>query len=198
VDFDNLVTNMTTTTFQVFRETALPGSLAPYAIYYIAPAGQPNHVEIYVTDATGTATRRVLTAADVQSLINTSIASASNLTIVSNIAARNALAPTTSRWAYVTDATGDATVASGGATYLYNPTGSTWIKTSEAEALDVVATWASLTGKPSSAVADIDDAVAKRHTHANATQLNKIGEDGSGNMTYNGSLPATGWTTTAW
>jgi hypothetical protein len=189
---------MTTTTFQVFRETALPGTLVPYAIYYVAPTGQPNHVEIYVTDATGTATRRVLTAADVQSLINASISSASNLTIVSNIAARNALAPTTSKWAYVIDATGDATVTAGGATYLYNPTGSMWVKTSEAESLDVIASWANLTGKPSSAVADIDDAVAKRHVHANATQLNKIGEDGSGNMTYNGSLPAMGWTTTAW
>jgi hypothetical protein len=190
---------MSTVAFQVFRETALPGVLTPYAIYYIAPAGQPNHVEIYVTDSTGTATRRVMTAADVQSLINATLAGANDLTIVANIAARNALLPLTSaKWVYVQDATGDGTVVSGGATYLYNPSGSTWVKTSEAESLDVVASWANLAGKPTSAAADIDDAVAKRHTHANMTQLNKIGEDGSGNMTYNGSLPATGWTTTAW
>ena len=190
---------MSTVAFQVFRETALPGVLTPYAIYYVAPAGQPNHVEIYVTDSTGTATRRILTAADVQSMIATTLAGSNDLTIVSDIGSRNALLPLTSaKWVYVENATGDTTVLSGGATYLYNPTTQVWMKTSEAESLDIVASWAALVGKPNSSPSAIDTAVAQSHVHANMTQLNKIGEDVSGNMTYNGSLPATGWTTTAW
>ena len=50
--------------------------------------------------------------------------------------------------------------------------------------------WAVITGKPDSAVADIDDAVAKRHAHANAAQLDKIGE-ADGVLTYGGVAMAT-------
>lgn len=95
------------------------------------------------------------------------------------------------------DATGDATVASGGATYLYNVAGAAWVKISEAESMDVSLNWAALVGRPSSAVADIDDAVAKRHTHANKTELDKIGEAG-GELTYNGAQVKTEWGSTGW
>lgn len=50
--------------------------------------------------------------------------------------------------------------------------------------------WAVITGKPSSAVEDIDDAVAKKHEHANKDQLDKVGE-ADGVMTYNGEKMAT-------
>ena len=50
--------------------------------------------------------------------------------------------------------------------------------------------WAVITGKPSSAVADIDDAVAKRHEHANKAQLDKVGE-ADGVMTYDSKKIAT-------
>ena len=50
--------------------------------------------------------------------------------------------------------------------------------------------WAVITGKPSSAVADIDDAVAKRHEHANKAQLDKVGET-DGVMTYDSKKMAT-------
>ena len=35
--------------------------------------------------------------------------------------------------------------------------------------------------------ANLSDAVSKKHTHANKTYIDKIGEDGSGNPTYNGN-----------
>lgn len=76
----------------------------------------------------------------------------------------NALNPTRAIYVYVTNATGDSTVASGGATYLFNPTNSTWIKTSEAESMDVSVNWASITGKPTSSAAQIDAAVAASHS----------------------------------
>ena len=50
--------------------------------------------------------------------------------------------------------------------------------------------WAVITGKPNSSVEDIDDAVAKKHSHANAAQLDKVGE-ADGVMTYGGAKMAT-------
>lgn len=184
--------------FKVFRETALPGTLQPYSVYFVAPATPVGYVEIYVTDAAGTATRRIHTQADIQALINSSLAAANSLTVVADIAARNALAPNSVRYALVRNATGDATVASGAATYVYDVTNTAWVKVSEAESLDVVQTWAALTGKPTSSVAAIDAAVTASHTHANKTQLDKVGEDGGGNLTYNGVIPSTAWNSVGW
>jgi hypothetical protein len=99
---------------------------------------------------------------------------------------------------YVIEATGDTTVTAGGATYLYNPGTTSWVKASESESMDLVLSWANLTGKPASAVADIDDTVVKRHTHANATELAKIGEDAGGSMTYNGTPVGANWASAAW
>ena len=185
---------------KIYRKTALPGTLEAYALYLIAPASDADILEIVAVDAAGTASRHVVNKTDIQAMIDASMASAgiNNLTIVADIAARDALTPTDPIQVYVTDATGDGTVASGGAFYLYNPTGDTWIKTGESESLDVVLSWANIQDKPTSSVTDIDDAVSKRHTHGNKTQLDKIDEDGNGHMTYNGSLPVTGWASTDW
>jgi hypothetical protein len=188
---------MATAPLQFFKETALPAVVNPHSIYFVAPPSDPAHVEIYVTNSTGAVTRKVVDSADVQNMINTSIAAANTLTIVADIAARDALAPTHSIFAFVTNATGDSTVVSGGATYLWNPTSSAWIKVSEAESLDVVLQWANIQGKPTSSPSQIDTAVANTHTHANKTQLDKVGENGAGLMTYNGSL-VSGWNTTSW
>lgn len=186
-------------TFQVFRETAMPGTFVPYAIYFIAPSGDAAHVEVVVTDAAGTGSRHVVNKSEIQSMIDTSMASAgaSDLLIVADITARNALTPTGNVYAYVTDATGDSTVGSGGATYLYDFATTTWLKVSEAESMDVVLSWANIVGKPTSAVADIDDAVTKRHTHSNKTQLDLLGDTG-GLLTYNGNQVKTTWSSTGW
>ena len=186
-------------TFKVFKETALPGTLQPHSIYFIAPASDANLLEIFVTNAAGsTPVRHVLNKTEVQAMIDASIGAANALEIVADIPARNALTPTTPIYVYVTNATGDATVSSGGATYLFNPTGSTWIKTSESESMDVTVSWASITGRPSSSAAAIDAAVANSHTHANKTQLDQIGQNGAGELTYNGTQVKTEWGSTGW
>ena len=118
--------------------------------------------------------------------------------IVDNIAAHNALTRKNAQRVYVVNATGDSTANSGGAEYMWRSSTSAWIKLSEAESQDLVLAWANITGKPSSGVAAIDDAVAKRHSHANATQLDKIGEDGAGNVTYGGARPRIAWDSTGW
>lgn len=185
---------------KIFRETVLPGSLEPAAIYFIAPAGSPTLLEIIVTDAAGTSARHVINKSDIQDLIDASMASAgvSNAVFVADIAARDALTPSSNIFAYVTDATGDGTVASGGATYLYNTNASAWVKISEWESMDFSVAWANIQNKPASTVADIDDAVSKRHTHANKTQLDQIGENANGDLTYNGAQPHVAWDSVAW
>ena len=186
--------------FQVFRETTLPASLQPYSIYFVAPAAKPDYVELYVSDSTGSSAKRIINESDIETLINNSIAELSALEVVADITARNALNPTTNQQVLVLDATGDATVASGAATYIYQLSTTTWFKVGEFESLDLDLTvnWADIVGKPSSTAAQIDTAVSNSHTHANKIQLDKIGEDGNGNFTYNSALPVIAWTSTAW
>jgi hypothetical protein len=86
---------------------------------------------------------------------------------------------------------------------LYDPsasgTAAEWIKTSEAESMDVTAiAWSALTGGPTNTVADIDDAVDKRHAHTNLALLEKITEDDDGDLLYDGNYPTAGWTSTGW
>lgn len=185
-------------TYKVFKETALPGTLEANSIYLIAPAAKPDYVEMYVTGSSASTVKRIITDDDVQDMITTAVSAANNLVVVADITARDALSPTSNMMVLVLDASGDATVTSGAATYVYRLSTTSWIKISEAESLDLAITWASISGKPTSAVADIDDAVTKRHTHTNKTQLDKIGEDGNGDLTYNSALPKTAWQSTNW
>lgn len=102
--------------------------------------------------------------------------------IAANIAARNAMTglfPGLS--VYVVDATADSTVTSGGAFYMY--TGEAWIKTAEAESMDVVLQWANIIGKPESLPANGGNADTVDGKHAsdfmlsNATEIMETGKD---------------------
>ena len=184
--------------YRVYKETTLPGALVANAIYLVAPAATPDYLEVYVTDSAGSAQRRTPRVADIQALIDASIASAGGTVIVDDIAERDALAPTNGTTVLVIDASDDATVDSGAATYIYRESTTSWVKISEAESLDLVINWGDIVGRPTSAVADIDDAVSLRHAHTNKTELDQIGEDANGELTYNGNnirarLETTGW-----
>lgn len=187
-------------TFKIFRETALPSTLEPYALYVVAPTTKPNYIELYSTNATGTQAKRIINESDVQALINSSIANLGSIEVVDNIAQRNALNPTKNIHVYVIDATADPTVVSGSASYVYQLATSTWHKFSESESLDLDLTvyWADIVNKPTSSASAIDTAVANSHTHTNKTQLDKVGEDVNGNFTYNGSLPVINWSSVGW
>ena len=184
-----------TTTFKPFKLTAVPSLPCDQnAVFFVAPPGKPNYIEVYISNNAGTALRRLLTDTDIQELINTSIAGISGeMPIVANIAERNALTLTKNTQVLVLNATGDSTVASGAATYLYRASTTSWIKLSEAESMDLVLQWANIQGKPTSSPTAIDTAVANSHTHSNKTQLDKIGENADGLLIYNNSLPKIGW-----
>lgn len=174
-------------TYKIHKVTSLPGTLQPNSFYFVAPPGNPDYTELYVTGTSASTVKRLINEADVQALINASMSALSQMEVVANIAARNALNPTANIVVLVLDATGDATVSSGAATYVYRLSTTSWIKISEAESLDIALTWAALSGKPTSSPAQIDAAVAASHTHANLTQLALIGQDADGELTYNGN-----------
>lgn len=187
------------TAYSPHKVTAVPSSYAANDVFFVAPASDPSALEIHVANSAGTALRRINTTTDIQGMIDASVALVGTGTIEDDIAARDAIAaPKNSQQVLVLDATGDSTVSSGSATYVYKADTAEWVKISESESMDVVATWAAITGKPNSTPADIDDAVAQKHSHSNKTQLDLIDQDVNGNMLYNGVLPVSGWATAAW
>lgn len=125
---------------------------------------------------------------DVQAALDALIAAqGQSVTIVADIAARDAL-PDKKRGmdVWVIDATADPTVDRGAARYLYD--GANWVKAAEAESMDFKLNWALIQDKPASSVADIDDAVAKRHEHANKIDvLDKLTTDSEGNLLFDGN-----------
>lgn len=179
------------TAYKIYKETSVPGVLAANAIYLIAPAGKPGRLEIYATDSGGTATRQTLSESEVQAMIDAATGGGST-TFADTITARDALSPEDGEQVLVLDASGDATVASGSALYVWRQSNTSWIKLTEYESMDVTVSWADVQGRPTSTVANIDDAVTKRHSHANKSELDKVGQDGGGNPTYNGISIVTG------
>lgn len=184
---------------KIFKETALPGTLEANAIYFVAPTGSDaDYVECYVTGTDGTVVRHTPTKAEISAMIKSEIGQSNELLIVADIAARDGLSLDEIRLVYVKDATGDTTVNSGGAYYLYDKATTSWIKTGEGESMDVVQRWADIEDKPNSPVTEIDDAVTKRHSHENKTQLDEISEDENGNLTYKDEVVKTYWAKTDW
>lgn len=172
------------TTLAIHKVSSLPTTLTPSALYFVSDGVNPSLLTIHVADSTGTATRHVLTKQEVDTAISDAIAAANSMIRVANIAARNALSPTSNILVLVTDATADPGVASGAAVYFWD--GSMWTKISEFESLDVIQTWASLQNKPTSSVADIDLAVTRMHVHTNSAVLAAL-TDSSGILNYNGA-----------
>ena len=185
----------------IFKERALPAQLEANAMYLIAPPGKPHYIEMYVSGMSGSTIKRIPTTEDIQLMINAStgaIPPGAKLEVVADIAARDALLPVDNMMVMVVDATADPTVDTGAATYVYQATNLNWHKISENESMDLVLDWANIQNKPMSSVLDIDDAVNKRHSHANLAQLNKIGEDVEGNLLYNGLHPKAGLQSENW
>lgn len=183
------------------KVTTLPGSLEADSFYFVVNGA---HAESYITSSDGTA-KSIGNTAMITAIANDLIAdaiaqaAASPIDIVANIAARDALtaSATMNRIILVTDATGDPTVTAGAALYVWNETASSITKIAEYENMDVTLTWASIQGRPTSSVSQIDDAVSKRHTHANLTTLDKLGDSG-GALTYDGQAVSANWNTTNW
>lgn len=189
------------TQLKFHKVTTLPGTLEANALYFVVNG---NYSETYVTTSDGTAkslgnSAMITTIADARISAAMAAAVSNPVEIVADIAARNTLtgSAATNKLILVTNATGDATVASGAALYVFNKAAGTTTKIAEYESMDVQLTWASIQNKPTSTVSEIDDAVTKRHTHANKVTLDKLG-DSAGTLTYGGQAVSTNWNTTNW
>lgn len=178
---------------KLHKVVSLPGTLEANAIY-LRKGGGDTYADLIITDTAGNGVESV-SDARINALINA--ANNPEIQLVADITARNALSLTTNSLVLVTDASADTTVTSGAAMYFWDNTGASYVKVTEFESLDVVQDWNQLINKPTSTVAQIDQAVTDSHTHANKTQLDLIGQDGNGCFTYNGSTVNT-WETVGW
>ncbi len=186
-------------TVKFHKVTTLPGTLEADSVYFVQNGA---YAETYITNASGTAKsvgNSTMINALATAAANAAVAAMNTIEIVADIAARNTLtaAAATNKLVLVSDATGDSSVASGAALYVFNKTANTTTKIAEYESMDVVLTWAAIQGKPTSAPSLIDDAVTKRHTHANKTVLDALG-DTDGSLTYNGNNVSSVWSTNNW
>lgn len=174
---------------QFFKVTTLPGTLQANSFYLVENG---NYAETYVTNSAGVAKmvgNSVMINALIDAKVNTAVADMNLIEIVADITARDAfvVGKTRNLLILVTDASADATVDSGSALYSWAETGGVFTKLAEYESMDFAVSWANISGKPTSSPAQIDNAVSLAHSHTNKTQLDKIGENGNGNLTYNGT-----------
>jgi len=78
-------------TFKIWKETAVPATWIADSVYFIQPSGN-TFLEVYTTSVTGVP-KKVIGEADIQGMITAGLATTNEITIVADIAARNALAP---------------------------------------------------------------------------------------------------------
>jgi len=175
---------------------ALPATLVASTLYLVK-ATSSDHFEMVMSTKDGQTSRRVINATDVQSMVNSAVTSVNTFQVVADIAARDAMSLSVNTQVIVLNATGDTSVTSGSAGYVYKADTSTWHKMFETEAMDIVLNWASIVGGPTSAPAAIDNAVSKTHSHTNLVVLDLLGKDADGNLTYNGAVVSTVSSTTS-
>lgn len=182
-----------------YRVASLPAELVPGSLYFVENG---TFTESYVVGTNGVA-RSIGNSAMIRSIIAEELqewGEASNMIeIVADIDARDLLAMDKDRnmIVLVLDASDDPTVDEGSALYAYDAATQTFHKMAEYESMDVVVQWANIEGRPASSVADIDEAVTMRHTHANKATLDKLGEDSDG-LLFNGQAVTSRWSETKW
>lgn len=116
-------------TLSTIKNLVLQTAEGPQEAQFVGSIVKSSTGETFETHSTDTT--KHLTAAEKASLSHVK-----SLYIVETITERDAIAePFIGLSAYAKDATGDSTVKTGGAYYIYD--GTAWIKTAEAESLDV-------------------------------------------------------------
>lgn len=169
---------------RIERVASLPAQLTASTLYFVR-ATDADLAEIVLVGTDVAEVRHLLNKTDVAAMIAAASTELSNIIVVPNIAARDALAPTQNEIVLVVDATGDPSVNQGAATYLYDLATTSWIKIAEYESMDVSFDWSNILNGPSSTPAQIDSAVSQAHTHANKAVLDLLGADEAG-LTYDG------------
>jgi len=181
---------------QIRIVNALPQTFEPTTMYMVK-GGEAGLFEMYMSAADGLSVRHIINKSEINTMVVNALAGFNTVQVAADITARDALSPTVNTQVLVLDASADATVAAGAATYVYDVPTTTWYKISESESMDVVLQWANIVGRPTSSVADIDDAVTRRHSHANLATLDKLGET-DGFLTFDGDFVGAVTTAAEW
>lgn len=176
-----------------FKVASLPATLIPDSFYFVLNG---NYAESYLTDSSGSP-KMIGNTVMINDLITSALATVNQVEYAADYAAMTAATYPSNVTVFVADASADPTVTAGSAYYFIEQSSGTITKISEFESLDLVLDWANIINKPVSTVAQIDQAVTDSHTHANKTELDKIGEDANGCLTYDGN-PVVNWENAAW
>lgn len=171
---------------RVHKMIELPAEFEASALYLIQ--GEDDLLDLYVSSNDGLTARNIISKTEIAAMIAAAElgAGSGSLSIAADINALNALTPTEVTMVLVLDASADASVTAGAATYVYNPGTEQWIKIAEHESMDVALEWANIQDGPTSTAQEIDDAVAASHAHANLAVLDKFDEDQDEQPMYNG------------
>lgn len=176
------------------RVNALPATLTASTMYMVKGPGS-DLLEMTVTGSeytdpiSGLPTfdvRHIINKSEIATMVSTALADFNSVEVVPTIADRDALPDNSSYMCLVLDATADPSVGSGAATYVWYEANSTWVKVGEMGSLDVTLQWNMIQGRPTSTVAQIDNAVAKAHTHSNIDVLEGLSVNGGGHLVFNG------------
>lgn len=157
---------------QFFKVNSLPLNPLPHA-WYLVLSG--SNCETYVTDASSNY-KRVGNSLMINELITQALDELNTTEVVNNITDRDNLTLSSNTLVYVIDATGDVTVSSGAALYIYRHLTTSFHKIAEYESIDLSIAWSNINGKPTSSPIQIDQAVTNSHTHTNKTILDSIQE----------------------
>jgi len=185
----------------MYQLTALP--TPPYtanSVYFIEHANG-NDAELYITDSAGAlhnVGNTVMITAIANAAVTAALATQNSVEVFPDIPTRDAATLTSNSLVVVIDASGDPTVTAGSALYVYQSVPDTFDKLSEFESLDIVLDWANIQNKPASPVAQIDDAVSLRHSHANKADLDRMSFDGDDCLLVDGVPVKQPWTGQDW
>ena len=169
--------------FHIRKVIALPEVLVASTMYIVKHI-ESMWVDVYVTNLTASEIYHLLTKDEILGFLQLATSNLNTALVVANLTERDNLNLTANTVVWVLDATGDVSVASGSAVYIFKADTLSWIKIAETESLERVLDWTGITDKPSSTVIQIDTMVGQSHSHSNVTELDKVTEDGTAKFAY--------------
>ena len=169
---------------QIIRLKGMPEATEPNCIYFINTHDEWHPVSMYVTDKNN----RMYTLFDISEMrdeIDRSTYPFSKTEVIPNLNYRETMNWEHSTLVLVQNNTDKPDEEEKGQMlYMFYKPYNTWYPLSKGPEAETL--WESISGRPTSSVADIDDAVAKRHEHTNSEVLKNLEEGAEEQLKYKG------------
>lgn len=186
------------------RVNQLPTNMEANAIYVVKPPGALE-ADLVFTGSDPLVVARTISRVDIEQIVGDAVDASTSITFKQSYGDMLSDRPTSNALIYVADATGDPTSTTVVRVYLYNKETDTFTgfpSTGGGGGPGGDVTWGQILGRPNSTPAQIDQAVAAMHTHANKAVLDLIGENAQQKLTFRGAqvdTPTTvAFTTATW